>query len=109
MEFFLEAEFILSGEISQEKLKDFKSIIEETNKTIFTKGVGKGLEPPKVTDYKIFKEHLHVTIESGEGVRAHVALLRFRKFLNEVLGKKFRMGVRKLMIKNYQITDISIA
>ncbi len=108
MKFLLEAEFTLSGEIPQEKLKDFDSIIEEANRTILTKGVEKGVEPPKVTDYKIFKEHLHVTIESGEGVRAHVALLRLRKFLNEVLGKTFRMGVRKLEIKNYLIKEIPL-
>jgi len=108
MKFLLEADFILSGEIPHEKLKDFESIIEEANNTIFTKGVGKGLEPPKITDYKIFNEHLQVTIESGEGVRAHVALLRLRKFLNEVLGKAFKVGARKLEIKKYLITEIPL-
>lgn len=103
--------FLLNGTITfnknvEEAKKDIANFIEEANKTILLRGVKEGHDKDgaKITDWNVEGDKLHVKIQSGSKVRSHDGLLRIKKPLTQLLGKKYHLGIRKLHIDEYNIT-----
>ncbi len=101
MKFHLEASFRLSADAA-EVGKDLEEFFAGAATEILKKGAadGKGAE---VRDWKIGDAEIAVIIESDRYVRAHDAILRLRRPLAELLGKKYRVGVRGIEISKYEI------
>jgi seryl-tRNA synthetase len=57
----------------------------------------------KILQWKLTGNKIDIVIESDRYVRAHDALLRLRRPLAELLGKKYRIGVRGLEISKFDI------
>ena len=103
--------FLLEGTITfnknaEEAEEDINNFIKEANGEILLRGVKKGHEEDgaKITKWKIVEDKLQVEIKSGSRVRAHDGLLRIKKPLTELLGKKYHLGVRKLHVDTYTVT-----
>jgi len=100
MKFHLEASFRLSADAgdAEKNIEEFFAGAAD----ILKKGAaeGKGAE---VKSWKLDKDEIFVVIESDRYVRAHDAVLRLRRPLAELLGKKYRVGVRGLEISKYEI------
>lgn len=102
--------FLLSGTITfnknaEDAKEDIAKFIDEANENILLKGVKEGNESEgaKITDWNIKNNELSIKIESGSKVRSHDGLLRIKKPLTQLLGKKYHLGIRKLHIDNYQV------
>ena len=102
--------FLLSGTITfnknaEDAKEDIAKFIDEANENILLKGVKEGNESEgaKITDWNIKENELSIKIESGSKVRSHDGLLRIKKPLTQLLGKKYHLGIRKLHIDNYQV------
>ena len=104
MKFTLEGEVIFSKEAS-EAHDDIQNFIEEANQKIFQKGVphDQKEDASRILEWKLEGNTLHLKIVSGRRGRAHDALLRIKKPLTQLLGPKYHIGVRKILVKNYQI------
>ncbi|MGB3943492.1 MAG: serine--tRNA ligase, partial [Methanothrix sp.] len=108
MKFHLEASFRLSGDAG-----DARGEIEEFFNgaaDLLKKGAadGKGAE---VTAWSLGEAEISVVIESDRYVRAHDAILRLRRPLADLLGKRYRIGVRGIEVDKYEIeveSEISI-
>lgn len=81
--------------------KDLHGIIKKANQTILKKGVPKDRknEGANIVDSTINGSNLNLHIKSGLHVRAYSAILRMKKFLASELGKKFRIGIRKVIVQ----------
>ena len=102
--------FILNGNIkfsgnAEEAKADIESFIKEANETLLKKGLGNvdPCEGSEITKWNIDNDLLNITIESGYKVRAHDGLLRLKKPLGQLLGKKYHLGVRNLHIDQYEV------
>lgn len=100
MRFHLEASFRLSADASmaQEAIAQF--FVEAV--PILQKGAPEG-HGAEVSHWKLTGNRIDLTIESDRYVRAHDAVLRLRKPLAELLGKKYHIGVRGLDISKFEI------
>lgn len=100
MRFHLEASFRLSADAAaaQEAIAQF---FAEAG-PILRKGASEG-QGAKITHWKLTGNRIDLTIESDRYVRAHDAVLRLRKPLAELLGKKYHIGVRGLDISKFEI------
>ncbi|MEM4700314.1 MAG: aminoacyl--tRNA ligase-related protein [Candidatus Nezhaarchaeales archaeon] len=78
---------------------DLALIIEEINASLLTKGAADLKEAAKVSSWTVKDDKLFLEIVSGRGVRAHDGLLRIRKHLAQVMGLKFRIGLRKVYVE----------
>jgi seryl-tRNA synthetase len=100
VKFHLEASFRLSADANdaEKELEEFFAGAAD----ILKKGAadGKGAE---VKSWKLGDANIFVVIESDRYVRAHDAVLRLRRPLAELLGKKYRVGVRGIEISKYEI------
>ncbi len=100
MKFHLEASFRLSADAgaAETELGDFFAGAAD----LLKKGAadGKGAE---VKSWKLGNTDISVVIESDRYVRAHDAVLRLRRPLADLLGKKYRVGVRGIEISKYEI------
>jgi len=99
---FLESTIILSSNALNAKNR-IKEIIDEANKSILIKGAPKGLEneASRVIDWNVSDNLINIKLESGTYVRAHSALLRLKKLIGSMLGKEYKIGVRKLRVNNF--------
>ncbi len=81
---------------------DIAALIGEANETFLTKGApaGKGA---KILNFRIEDQKIHIEIESDRYVRAHDAILRFKKPLAAILGKKYRIGIRGIEIESFVV------
>jgi seryl-tRNA synthetase len=100
LKFHLEASFRLSADAgdAEKDLEEFFAGAAE----ILKKGAAEG-KGARVLGWKLEKDEISVVIESDRFVRAHDAVLRLRRPLAELLGKKYRVGVRGLEISKYEI------
>jgi seryl-tRNA synthetase len=100
MRFHLEASFRLSADatLAQEAITQF---FAEAG-PILQKGAPEG-HGAEVYQWKLIGNRIDLTIESDRYVRAHDAVLRLRKPLAEILGKKYHIGVRGLDISKFEI------
>jgi len=96
----LEASFRLSADAAEAE-KDLEEFFAGAAE-ILTKGAadGKGAE---IKSWKLGDAGISVVIESDRYVRAHDAVLRLRRPLADLLGKKYRVGVRGIEISKYEI------
>ena len=100
MRFHLEASFRLSADAAaaQEAITQF---FAEAG-PILQKGAPEG-HGAEISQWKLIGNRIDLTIESDRYVRAHDAVLRLRKPLAEILGKKYHIGVRGLDISKFEI------
>ncbi len=100
MKFHLEASFRLSADANDAE-KDVEEFFAGAA-DLLKKGAaeGKGAE---VKDWNLGDANISVVIESDRYVRAHDAVLRLRRPLADLLGKKYRVGVRGIEISKYEI------
>ncbi|UEC41808.1 MAG: hypothetical protein METHAR1v1_70001, partial [Methanothrix sp.] len=100
MKFHLDASFRLSGDagVARGEIEEF--FIGAAD--LLKKGAagGKGAE---VKSWSLGETEISVVIESDRYVRAHDALLRLRRPLADLLGKKYRIGVRGIEVERYEI------
>ncbi|MEN6328676.1 MAG: serine--tRNA ligase [Methanobacteriaceae archaeon] len=104
MKFTLEAKLTFSKD-AEEAHDDLEKFLEEANRELFLKGV-----PPeqkedasRVVEWSLEGDTLHLKLVSGRRGRAHDALLRIKKPLTQLLGPKYRLGVRKISVDFYEI------
>lgn len=84
-----------------ENLQDeISQLIDTVNEKILPKGIPAKEKVPKVTRWSAKRSRLEVVIEGG---RAHIAILRLKNFLAEELGRKHRIGVREVAVKEYTV------
>ena len=95
MRFHLEASFRLSADASL--AKDEVAQFFSGAGSIMQKGAPEG-QGARIVQWKLEGNKIDLTIESDRYVRAHDAILRLRKPLAELLGKKYRIGVRGLEV-----------
>ncbi len=100
----LNATLIFSDDVEPAKDK-IKECLEESNRDLLKRGVPEDVEDggANVRAHSIEKENLHLHIISDRYVRAHDALLRLKKQLNQELGPEFHVGVRDVDIEDYII------
>lgn len=105
MKFLLEGTITFSKNAEEAK-DDIEKFINESNENILKKGLGNTdeKEASKITDWKLKDNELKITIKSGFKIRAHDGLLRLKKPLSQLLGKKYHLGIRKLFINQYTIS-----
>lgn len=104
MKFTLKGEITFSKDASEAE-EDIKEFIDEANKEIFLKGVPEDQkqDASKIVNWNLKEDTLEVEMESGRRGRAHDAILRIKKPLTQLLGKKYRLGIRKILVNYYKI------
>ena len=109
MKFILYGDVILSKEAFKAK-NDIQNFIQEANQELFQKGVPRDQkdDASRIVDWNLEGKILHLKMVSGRRGRAHDAILRIKKPLTQLLGSRYHIGVRKILVKNYQI-EIPIA
>lgn len=102
--------FLLKGEISFSKdaepaKKDLEEFVKDANKELLVRGVPENQkkEGARISNWSIEGPLLYLEIESGHRVRAHDALLRIKRPLGQLLGKKYHLGIRNIYVSSYQI------
>ena len=97
--------FILSGDAEEAK-RDLEEFVEQANQELLVKGApARGRdEASKITSWELSGSTLRMTIESGPYVRAPAAILRIRKALVPILGKKFRIGIRDIKVGDFTVS-----
>lgn len=105
MKFTLKGEITFSKDASKAE-EDIKKFIYEANEEIFLKGVPENQkhDASKIVNWNLKGDILKIEIKSGRHGRAHDAILRIKKPLTQLLGKKYRLGVRKITAKEYEIS-----
>lgn len=81
---------------------DILNILNDAQHTVLSKGApaGKGA---KIISSDVYDNCIELTITSGRYVRAHDAILRLRKPLAELLGKKYKIGIRGLEVPEFEL------
>ena len=106
----LEAVLTLSGEA--EKLAEtINMLVEKANMETLLKGVPKGLEgeAARIDEWQIEGARVKVKVSSGSRVRAPAAIIRFRKLLAEELGRRFKVGVRRVEVPSLTVEVLEAA
>jgi len=104
MKFTLKGEITFSKDASEAE-EDIKKFIDEANEEIFLKGVPEDQkqDASKIINWNLNQDILEVEMKSGRRGRAHDAILRVKKPLTLLLGKKYHLGIRKIIAKKYEI------
>ena len=104
MRFTLKGEITFSKDASKAQ-DDIKKFIDKANEEIFLKGVPEDqkLDASKIVEWNLKGDKLEIEITSGRRGRAHDAILRVKKPLTELLGKKYHLGIRKIIVNDYKI------
>lgn len=104
MKFTLKGEITFSKEADNAQ-EDVKKFIDEANNELFLKGVPQDQtqDASKIISLELKGNILKLEIESGRRGRAHDALLRIKKPLTQLLGKKYHLGIRKIIVTDYKI------
>ena len=93
--------YVLSKPAPEKLKSELSNIVDELNKTVLVKGVGKPEYGAKIVGYTIVNGNVLVfNVVSGRRVKIHGAALRARKKLAEVLGKKYRIGIRNIVLED---------
>jgi seryl-tRNA synthetase len=104
MKFDLHASLVLSKKLSTRARKDLKIWIREAE-PLLKKGCPKGKEreASRIESWKVERNKIRFHLISGRYARAHVAILRLRKFLSPRLGKNYKIGVRGISTEKFKI------
>jgi seryl-tRNA synthetase len=100
--FHLKGTYKTSASAAQAR-PEIEKFIEVAKSTILQKGVpaGKGA---RITGWDVDDSGVFFDIESDRYLRAHDAFIRLRKPLSGVLGKKFRIGVRGIEVREFSVS-----
>lgn len=98
--FYLRGNFRASADAS-EAGADITNFIKEAENTVLRKGVPSG-KGSKIKSLAVQGDRIALEIESDTYLRAHDALIRLRKPLAALLGKR-RIGIRGIDIEEYLI------
>lgn len=97
-----EGYFILSKR--DEEIENIIQKALDEGKMILMKGAEK--DPDNacfIQEWKITENMLKIVLYSGNLVRSHVGLLRLKKIFAKEFGEKLKIGVRKVLAKNFRI------
>ena len=97
MKFDLKATFTFSNDISSIK-KEIENFVSNYSKVIIEKD-----NSVKIENIKIQKNQLSLNVTSAGVFRPHNALLQMKNFMSKEFGKKHKLGVREIVIENYEI------
>lgn len=99
MRFRLKAKLTFSSDLAP-AVEDLASIIGEANRGVLVKGAPKDRpeEGAQVVGWRVDGNTLTLEIVSGRYVRAHDALLRLRRLLAQELGRRRRVGLRRVEV-----------
>ena len=103
MRFYGEAIFKLSKQPPKECIEELKGTLEKLNNDILLKGAKKPEDGAKIIEFKSENSELLFKIESGRVVPVHVAALRIKNNIISLLGKKYKIGIRSLTLRNVRI------
>ncbi len=100
MKYHLEAIFNFSGSLPEESQEDIQQFFEE-----FTEKIQESRKEGKfsITSWERKDSNLLLVISSIESLLPHIAILRIRKQLSAIIGKKFRIGLRGFKFSKYTI------
>ena len=98
MKFRMSAEFLLSGKADE---KAVESAIEDA-KPLLSRGAPEG-KGAVIDSYSASGDTINIELSSGRYVRPHDAILRLNKHLSAWLGKNQKVGIRQIVVKNYEI------
>jgi seryl-tRNA synthetase len=103
VKFELKAKLTFSGEI--EKVKADIADVIRTAAPVLSRGAPKGkeAEAARVISWQVSGNELEMELESGRYVRAHDALLRLARLLATELGRKHKLGLRRMAASDYRI------
>ncbi|HDO19578.1 MAG TPA: serine--tRNA ligase [Thermoplasmatales archaeon] len=79
--------------------KELHGIIEEFNRDLKEK-----FGDAKISDWSLSRDQLDIAIVSETRRRSHDILLQFRNILSKKLGKKYKIGVRGIDVRKYEIS-----
>lgn len=97
-----EGYFILSK--GDEKIENIIRESLDKSKMILIKGAEKDLDNACfIQEWKVTENVLEVVLYSGNLVRSHVGILRLKKIFAKELGEKLKIGIRKVLVKNFKI------
>lgn len=107
MKFELKSTMKFSSEIYEAKGL-IENLIESANQDLLKRGIPKDIEQggAEIMDFSVDGDELFVHILSDRYVRAHDALLRLKKSLNQELGPEYHVGVREIEVVEYLIEFI---
>ncbi len=97
MKFDLKATFTFSNDISSIK-KEIENFVSNYSKVIIEKD-----KSVKIENIKIQKNQLFLNVTSAGVFRPHNALLQMKNSMSKEFGKKHKLGVREIVIENYEI------
>lgn len=102
--------FTLKGQITfskdaEEARADIKQFLDDANQNLFLKGVPleQKEDAARVVEWTLDSSTLYLKLVSGRRGRAHDALLRIKKPLSQLLGSKYRLGIRRISVDFYEI------
>lgn len=104
MKFSLECSLQLSKPLPVE----LKPFVEKANGELFRKGVPMGKEGARITSFSSKDSRILLSIEGTTYLRPHAALLRFRNYIAEELGKKHKVGIKGVSLDSYVISGIEL-
>ncbi len=104
MRFELETTLTFSDGIEDAE-DDVERIISKANNDLLRRGVPEEVDDggAKVQEFSIEENKLILKVVSDRYVRAHDAVLRLKKTLNQELGPEYHVGIRKITIDHYII------
>ncbi|CAD6494422.1 MAG: Type-2 serine--tRNA ligase [Candidatus Argoarchaeum ethanivorans] len=102
MQFRLTGYFRTSADLSA-AADDVETFFRTTAVELMKRGVPDG-RGAVVSSVECVNDCIHFTVVSDRYARAHDAVLRLRKPLAALIGKKYRIGIRKIEIDSYIIS-----
>jgi seryl-tRNA synthetase len=98
MKFQMSASLLLSGKVDE---KAVESAVEES-KPLLSKGAPEG-KGAVIDSCAVSGDTISIKISSGRYVRPHDAIMRINKYLSSRLGKEQKVGIRQIVVDNYEI------
>jgi len=103
MRFYGEAVLKLSKQPPRDFAEELKSLVEKLNKEVLLKGAKHPEDGARITSFVIKDDEIFFNMESGRAVPIHVAILRIKNNLAPILGRKYKIGIRSLLLKDVRI------
>ncbi|MEX0568576.1 MAG: hypothetical protein Q6363_005360, partial [Candidatus Njordarchaeota archaeon] len=95
-----EAIIRLSQKPPVEFIDNIDDIVKKLNSDVLKKGATNEQEAAKITKYEVSENQLIFYIAAGQKVGAHIAALRIKNYLSQILGEKYKIGIRDVILKN---------
>ena len=105
-------EIVLNKPLPSEAFNEVEKLVEFLNKDYLKRGARKPEDAATIAEYNIELNVIKMRIETGTKVRLDEASLRVKNVLASSLGSKYRIGIRKLTLRDVKVimdTKISIS